>query len=318
MNPVKTVIVVAGPTAVGKTAFALRLAETLDTSIISADSRQCYRELNIGVARPSPEELRRVPHYFIASHSITETVNAATFEQYALKAVADIFARRDTVVMVGGTGLYIRAFEQGLDDMPAIPEEVRSAVREGYNNGGLEWLQAALREKDPDWYATGEIQNPHRSMRALEVLLATGRSIRTFQRGASQGGAEVSASQAAVETAASQGARNFRILKCALDLPRPVLYGRINTRVDQMMDAGLLEEVRALLPYRRYNALDTVGYKELFTYLDGNATLPDAVALIKQNTRHYAKRQSTWFKRDPDTQWFEPGDEEKVLALLGG
>lgn len=297
MNPVKTVIVVAGPTAVGKTAFALRLAETLDTSIISADSRQCYRELNIGVARPSPEELRRIPHYFIASHSITETVNAATFEQYALNAAADIFARRDTVVMVGGTGLYIRAFEQGLDDMPAIPEEVRSAVRKGYNNGGLEWLQAVLREKDPDWYATGEIQNPHRSMRALELLLATGESIRTFQRGGSQ-------------------SRNFRILKCALDLPRPVLYDRINTRVDQMMEAGLLEEVRALLPYRHYNALDTVGYKELFTYLDGNTTLPDAVALIQQNTRHYAKRQSTWFKRDPNIQWFGPGDEEKVLTLL--
>jgi tRNA dimethylallyltransferase len=293
----KTVIAVVGPTAVGKTALSIRLAESLRTSIVSADSRQCYRELNIGVARPSPEELQHIHHYFIASHSVEETVNAAIFEQYALDATEDIFSRSDTAVMVGGTGLYIRAFEQGLDPMPPIPEPIRSIVREGYQAGGLAWLQGELQARDPAWYAGGEVHNPHRLLRALEVVLATGQSIRHFQGG-------------------EAAKRDFHFVKIGLDLPKAHLYDRINARVDQMMEQGLLEEVRGLLPYRQYNALETVGYKELFAYLDGEISLSDAIALIKRHTRHYAKRQSTWFRKDPGIVWFEPGDGDKILAHL--
>lgn len=293
----KVVIVVAGPTAVGKTALSIRLAEYLGTEILSADSRQCYRELNIGVARPSPEELQHIPHYFVASHSVGETVNAATYEQYALDAVEKIFSRSDTAVLVGGTGLYIRAFGEGLDEMPSIPEPVRAAVREGYRTGGLDWLQQELQAADPAWYAAGENRNPHRLMRALEVFRATGRSIRHFQEGAA-------------------ATRDFHVIKIGLDLPRARLYERINARVDQMMEQGLLEEVRELLPYRQYKALETVGYKELFAYLDGDMSLPDAITLIKQNTRHYAKRQVTWFRKDPGFAWFEPGEPEKIAAYV--
>ena len=295
--PAKTVIIVAGPTAVGKTALSIGLAEYLGTEILSADSRQCYRELTIGVARPSPEELQHIPHYFVASHSVEETVNAATYEQYALDAVEKIFSRSDTAVLVGGTGLYIRAFEEGLDEMPPIPEPVRAAVREGYRTGGLDWLQQELRTGDPAWYAEGENRNPHRLMRALEVFRATGRSIRDFQDGAA-------------------ATRDFQVIKIGLDLPRERLYERINARVDQMMEQGLLEEVRGLLPYRQYKALETVGYKELFAYLDGDMSLPEAIALVKQNTRHYAKRQVTWFRKDPGFAWFEPEETGACIAYI--
>jgi len=298
MTPEKTVILLAGPTAVGKTALSIQLADHFGGApVISADSRQCYRELNIGVARPSPEELRQVKHYFIATHSVEETVNAATFEQYALDVVHDIFTRQDLALMTGGTGLYIKAFWEGLDMIPPIPETVRNTVRENYREGGLPWLQEELQRKDPLWYAGAEIQNPHRLMRALEVLLATGRSIRDFQAG---------------DTAI----RDFRFIKIGLDLPRNTLYERINARVDQMMERGLLEEVRQLLPFRHCNALDTVGYKELFTYLDGDIGLDAAIALIKQNTRHYAKRQVTWFRKDPEITWFHPGAGEQVMAYV--
>lgn len=286
----KCCIVIAGPTAVGKTALAVALAQQLGTSIISADSRQCFKELGIGVAKPSAEELAAVHHYFINTHHITETVNAASFEQEALAAAEAIFAEQDIAVMVGGTGLYIKAFCEGMDAIPAIPEAVRAEIINNYEANGLPWLQAQIAAADPAWFAQGETQNPQRLMRALEVVRSTGQSIRQFQQG-------------------HQQQRPFRILKVGLELPRPVLYERINQRVVQMMEAGLEAEVRGLYGQRHLNALQTVGYRELFDYIEGKYSLADAVAKLQQNTRHYAKRQLTWFKKDESYMWMEPNGE---------
>lgn len=275
----------------GKTAAAIRLAEYLHTRIISADSRQCYKELNIGVAKPSPDELSAVHHYFINSHSIHQEVTAALFEDLALGWTREIFSSGpgSTAVMVGGTGLYIRAFSQGLDSIPAIDPAIRRQVQEQYLKDGIDWLQDQLRQTDPDFYQSGEILNPQRLMRALEVRLSTGRSILSFRT-------------------REKKQRPFHIKKIGLRLPKEVLHQRINDRVDQMMGQGLLEEVKGLLPFRENNALQTVGYRELFQYLDGTLTLDEAVEEIKKNTRHYAKRQMTWFMKDPEVNWVDAGD----------
>lgn len=292
-----TVIIIAGPTAVGKTAVAIDIARHFKTEIISADSRQCYREMNIGVARPSPEELALASHHFIASHSIHEKVNAVTFEKYALEKANDLFKTKQVVVMVGGTGLYIKAFCEGLDDISEIPEIIRNEIITAYQLNGIEWLQAEVARLDPSFFDQSEQQNPHRLMRALEVIKATGRSILTYRVGA-------------------KAQRPFAIKKLALELPREVLYQRINTRVDQMLQMGLEEEVRSLIPYQKQNALQTVGYKELFEYFDGEIAFPDAVATIKQNTRHYAKRQLTWFRKDKDYHWFSPEQRNLLFTWL--
>lgn len=293
----KTCIVIAGPTAVGKTSVAVALAQDLNTQIISADSRQCYREMAIGVAKPSAAQLQQVKHYFINSHSVTDNVNAGMFEQYALQSVNDIFRQHDTAVMVGGTGLYIRAFCEGMDAIPAVGADVRAALTEKYQESGLAWLQNELKEKDPAWYADGEIQNPQRMMRALEVVMSTGRSIRSFQQSVAAG-------------------RNFNIIKIGLTLPREVLYQRINHRVDEMIAQGLEKEVQSLLPYRSLNALQTVGYSEIFECLDGTVDRDAAIALIKRNTRHYAKRQLTWFLKDQTIKWFSPLDYSQLIKYL--
>jgi tRNA dimethylallyltransferase len=272
----KEAIILAGPTAVGKTAEAIRLALLYDTEILSADSRQCFRELEIGVAKPTSEELQQVRHHFINSHSIHDKITAASYESYALKALDDIFSRRDKAIVVGGTGLYIRALMQGLDDMPAVPEQIRQTVAILYQREGLEGLQAAIRKEDPLFLKEGDIDNPRRVMRALEIIRTSGKSIRYFQQ------------RTTVE-------RPFTMKLTVMQLPREELYARINQRVDRMMEQGLLEEVRSLLPYRHLNALQTVGYRELFEYMDGACSLEDAVAKIKQHTRHYAKRQMTWW-----------------------
>ncbi|MET0465121.1 MAG: tRNA (adenosine(37)-N6)-dimethylallyltransferase MiaA [Chitinophagaceae bacterium] len=289
----KTVIVVAGPTAVGKTAVAIDLALAFDTSIISADSRQCFRELSIGVARPSEEELRQVHHDFIASHSITEEITAASFEQYALQKASNIFQTKDKVVLVGGTGLYIKAFCEGLDEVPAVPPEIRIHINAQYEANGIEWLQEQLRGKDPAFAEKGEMKNPQRMMRALEVMDATGRSVTDFRTGRTV-------------------TRDFNIIKIGLELPREFLYQRINTRVDEMIQAGLIAEAESLLPFRDLNALQTVGYAELFAYFDNVITLDRAIELIKQNTRRYSKRQMTWFKKDPAFKWFNPQNVEAI------
>ena len=289
-----TVIIIVGPTAVGKTAAAIRLARHLQTSIISADSRQCYRELNIGVAKPSPAELEAVPHYFINSHSVADEVSAATFEHLALQWTAEVFRQSPAVVMVGGTGLYIRAFTDGLDTIPPVDQSIRSHIRLRYEEHGLPWLQTEIEKYDPAFYAAGEILNPQRLMRALEVRLSTGQSILSFQ-------------------SREPRQRPFRIITIGLQLSREQLNQRIDTRVDDMMEAGLLEEVKGLLPYRSQNALQTVGYKELFHYLDGKTTIEVAVAAIKTNTRHYAKRQLTWFHRDLSVRWTDPNTPLETL-----
>ena len=294
--PGKTVIIIAGPTAVGKTAVAVELARTLQTEIISADSRQCYRELKIGVARPSEEELQLVPHHFIASHSIHEKLDAAVFENYALQKAAQIFQHHDYAVMVGGTGLYIRAFCEGMDAIPSIPEEIRNEISQAYAQQGLAWLQQQVQQLDPQFYREGEIQNPRRLMRALEVFKASGKSILSFRKGVA-------------------AERPFQIIKFALNIPREQLHRHINKRVEGMMEAGLLAEVESLVPYQHLNALQTVGYKELFDYLNGQCTLPDAVADIKTNTRQYAKRQLTWFRKDYSYTWIPP-ETEHILSHI--
>jgi tRNA dimethylallyltransferase len=296
-NKVNTVIVVAGPTAVGKTSFAIALAQHFKTEVISADSRQCYKEMKIGVARPTEEELAAVKHYFIASHSVDEDLNAGSFEKYALAAADEIFQKNKVAVMVGGTGLYIKAFCEGIDPMPIVPDEIRKQVTEGYAQKGLIWLQKELQQKDPAFWEVAEQQNPQRLMRALEVLYATGQSIMVYRT-------------------AKKTERPFNIIKVGLELPKEELHERINLRVDQMMQEGLLEEVRSLIPYRSHNSLQTVGYKELFEHIDGKATLEEAVANVKTNTRHYAKRQMTWFKKDRDFEWFAP-DPTQVSVVAG-
>ncbi len=301
MNDKKTVIVIAGPTAAGKTELAIRLALHLQTEIISADSRQCYHELNIGVARPSTSELASVPHHFIASHSIYEKVTAATFEAFALAKTLDLLESHATVVMVGGTGLYIDAFCHGLDAIPPIPETTRAALTVQYNEEGLQWLQKEVALRDPKYYAEGELQNPHRLLRALEVMMTTGRSIQEFKQRREQ-------------------QRPFSILKFALAIPKETLQHRIDQRVDAMMDNGLLSEAESLLAVKHLPALQTVGYKELFSFLDGEMDLPAAVAAIKLHTRQYAKRQRTWFRRDARYQHLEVNNaahfEAQVLAQL--
>ncbi|HEX2608859.1 MAG TPA: tRNA (adenosine(37)-N6)-dimethylallyltransferase MiaA [Flavisolibacter sp.] len=292
----KTIIVIAGPTAVGKTAVAINLAKALNTCIISADSRQCYRELNIGVARPAPEELQEVKHYFIASHSIQEEVNAAVFETYALDVVGQLWQQHDTVVLTGGTGLYIKAFCEGLDIIPAITESTRQSIRAQYLAEGLSWLRRAVELADPLFFEKGENQNPHRLMRALEVVRETGQSILSYRKGG------------AVR-------RPFKILKIALELPRPELYERIDRRVGLMIEKGLEAEARSLIPFHSCSALQTVGYREWFEHFEGKISREEAISQIARHTRQYAKRQLTWFHRDSGYNWFEP-DTGKVLAFI--
>ncbi len=294
-----TVIIVCGPTAVGKTSFAIELARALQTDIISSDSRQCYSELNIGVAKPTIAALQSIHHHFINSHSITDEVNAAVYEQYALKAALTIFLSNNVAVMVGGTGLYIKAFCQGLDNIPTIDPAIRKQIAENYAQFGLEYLQHELSAKDPEFWAFAEQQNPQRLMRALEVLRSTGQSITYFRNGV-------------------QAERPFNIIKIGLELPREQLYQRINERVDVMIQQGLVDEVKLLQSKQHLNALQTVGYSEIFDFLKGKIDLNEAIANIKTNTRHYAKRQMTWFKKDPGIHWFHPEKAiEVVLKVVG-
>lgn len=294
----KTVIIIVGPTAVGKTALSLHLAKYFNTQIISADSRQCFKELSIGTAKPSQEELAQTKHYFINSHSVTEDVNAGVYEQYALATCDQIFATNDVAIMVGGTGLYIKAFCEGIDIMPAISMEIRTNIITQYQTYGLSWLQEEVQIKDPLFWETAEQQNPQRLMRALEIFETTGQSINHFK------------SKIAVE-------RPFNIIKIGLELPREQLIHNINQRIDGMMDEGLLQEVTSLQSHQQLNALQTVGYKELFAHLFGDCDLKTAITQIKINTRQYAKRQMTWFKKDTDIHWFKNSNTVfKSIATL--
>ena len=286
MPVTKTVYIIVGPTAVGKTAFAISLAQALQTEIISADARQCYQEMNIGVARPTKNELALVPHYFIASHSINETINASVFEQYALEKVDELFKTKDAVVMVGGTGLYIKAFCEGLDMIPSIDPTIREGIINQYEKLGLRWLQKEVSVKDPAYWEKGEQQNPQRLMRALEVMHGTQSSILSFQQ-------------------KTKTVRPFNIVKIGMEMPREQLYERINQRVLNMVEEGLEQEVKSLLPSFHLNALQTVGYSEWLPFFEGNAQKSKVVENIQQNTRHYAKRQMTWFKKDTEIKWYQ-------------
>ncbi len=292
----KTVIIITGPTASGKTALSLVLARHFNTSIISADSRQCFRELNIGVAKPSFHELQSVRHEFINSHSIGEEVNAAVFESLALQWAEEIFSNRNVVVMVGGTGLYIKAFTEGLDKIPETDEQTRIEIQEQYSRYGLLWLQAQVKLRDPVYFESGEIKNPQRMMRALEVIESTGHSILYFRN-------------------TEKKIRPFSVLFFSTRIPVSILNQRINERVDHMMEEGLLDEVRSLLPYQHFNALQTLGYTELFEHLNGKLNLENAVIRIKQNTRQYAKRQMTWIRKNSYVHWLEKDPLKEILEV---
>lgn len=274
----KQCIIVAGPTAVGKTSAAIELAKEYQTEIISADSRQCFRELNIGVARPSESQLQDVVHHFIANHSITENITAASFEKEALEKLTLIFQKNDHAIVCGGTGLYIKALAEGLNEIPQIPEEIRNFVIELHTNKGIEGLRNTLLRSDPDFGKQGDINNPNRMMRALEVVIHTGNPINFYQTG-------------------ERTKRNFEISYRIMEMPREELYSRINSRVDEMVHLGLEEEVRSLIKHQDRPALQTVGYKEFFDYFNGVYSKEFAIEKIKQHTRNYAKRQMTWFSK---------------------
>lgn len=293
---IKTCILISGPTAIGKTALAIELAQKFSTQIISADSRQCYKELNIGVAKPTQHELELVPHHFINSHSIHEKINAADFEKYALDSIAKIFEVSNIAIMVGGTGLYMKAFTEGIDNIPAIPADVRTEISNSYSLHGFKWLEEKLINTDKEYANRGDMKNPQRMMRALEVKLHTNQSILAYQSG-------------------TKKQREFNIIKIGLESNRETLYKRINTRVDNMISQGLIEEAFELKQFELLNALQTVGYAELFDYFKGNFSKEQAIDLIKQHTRHYAKRQMTWFKKDTSVQWFS-NDSAEVFNFL--
>jgi tRNA dimethylallyltransferase len=274
----KHCIIIAGPTASGKTAKAIQLAKELNTEIISADSRQCFKELKIGVARPSEQQLKEIPHHFIANHSIHESINAKSFAEEASSYLNNIFQNKEHAIICGGTGLYIKALIEGFDDIPTIPIDIRNKVIAIHEEGGLEYLREELLKLDPGFKNAGDINNPNRMMRALEVVMHTGKPIGSFQT-------------------KEKRRPPFTFSYQIIDIPRDVLYERINNRVDAMIEEGLEDEARSLIPYQEMNALQTVGYKELFDYFNGIYSKSTAIEKIKQHTRNYAKRQITWFKK---------------------
>ena len=281
-------LTIAGPTAVGKTALCVQLAQQFGTEIVSADSRQFFRELSIGTAKPTPAEMQGVPHHFISSHSIGEDYSAGRFATDCQAVLATLFQTRSLVILTGGSGLYVQAVTDGLDELPTVPPDVRAQLHAELAAHGLAPLVAELAETDPVAHGRIDQQNPQRVVRALEITRATGRPFSSFHT-------------------QSPPAENplFRNVKVALTREREVLYQRINLRVEHMLAAGLLDEVRGLLPYRRHHALQTVGYQEIFGYLDGEYDRDEAVRLLQRNTRRYAKRQLTWLRRDPAYQWVE-------------
>nr|WP_022824576.1 tRNA (adenosine(37)-N6)-dimethylallyltransferase MiaA [Hymenobacter norwichensis] len=280
-------LVVAGPTAVGKTALCVQLAQHFQTEVVSADSRQFFREMSIGTAKPTPAEMQGVPHHFIDSHSIIEDYNAGRYEVDCLALLDTLFQQHQVVVLTGGSGLYLQAVTDGLDELPATDPELRTVLQQELAEYGLEPLVAELARLDPVAYGRIDKQNPQRVLRAVEVCRATGQPFSSFHTG---------------RTAAS---RPFRVLKLALTREREILYQRIDQRVDQMLEAGLLAEVKSLFAYQHHNALQTVGYQEIFGYLNGQYDWAEAVRLLKRNTRRYAKRQLTWLRRDTEYQWLE-------------
>jgi tRNA dimethylallyltransferase len=293
----KTLIVIAGPTAIGKTALAIALAQHFSTEIISADSRQFFKEMSIGTAKPHRDELRAAKHHFIDSHSITTFFSTGDFEKEALQVLAELFTIHDIVIMAGGSGLYLDAVTKGLDELPDTDMSVRNELNLLFEKEGLEPIKTRLAEVDPEYFAKADQSNPQRLIRGLEFFLSTGKKVSSFLTN-------------------SKKERPFDMIKIGLNTDRESLYQRINHRVDVMMQDGLLDEVKKLQPYKELNAMKTVGYAELFDYLDGILSYDQAIDKIKQNTRRFAKRQLTWFRRDPEIQWFEPAQNAAVIKYL--
>lgn len=293
----KTLIVVGGPTAVGKTALGIRLANHFSTDIISADSRQFYRELAIGTAKPTPEELSQAKHYFVNNLSITDDYSVGDFEREVLQKLDELFQVHDTVIMVGGSGLFVRVIAEGLDDFPEIDKSIRAKLNKELEEKGIGVLQERLKELDPVTYDSMDIQNSQRVVRALEMCVGTGKPFSFFKN-------------------KPKPVRPFNIIQIGLNSEREVLYDRINKRVDLMVKNGLVEEAKQNLPFRNTYALRTVGYQELFDYFDQKVTLEEAIELIKRNTRRFSKRQITWFKKEKGIEWFEPTDWDGILNFI--
>ncbi len=290
-------IVIAGPTAVGKTSLCLKLANFFKTEIISADSRQFFKEMNLGTAKPTPEERNQVTHHLVDFKSITEPYDVRTFEIDVFALLHEIFKKKKVVILTGGSGLYIDAICKGLDEIPLVDPKIRIEIISKYEANGLDFLQTEVARLDPEYYETVDRQNPQRLMRALEVCLGTGNKFSSYRL------------KKIIE-------RPFHILKLGLDRDRESLYKRIDQRMDQMLADGLLDEVKSLYPYKDLNALKTVGYSELFDFIDGKYPYEEAVRLLKRNSRRYAKRQLTWFRKDDETVWFNPGNESEIIAYL--
>ena len=294
----KTLIIILGPTAIGKTSISIKLAKHYNTQIISADSRQFYKELKIGAAPPSKKELSEVRHHFIHNLSVNEDYNVGKFEEDALRKIEELFKEKEKIIMVGGSGLYIDAICKGFDKMPDISKEIRNKVISLYKEKGIKFLQSELKENDPIYFNEVDIQNPQRLMRAIEVIYSTGKPFSNFRK-------------------EQVKKRSFNIVKIGLDMNREDLYKRINKRVDVMIENGLLDEVESLLNHRNKNSLQTVGYKELFEYLDGKYSQEKAIDMIKQNTRRFAKRQISWFKRDHTIKYFSTSQTKEIIKFIG-
>ncbi len=293
----KTLIVIVGPTAVGKTALAIHVAEHFNTEIISADARQFFREMSIGTAKPTALELKQVKHHLINSHSVQEDYDVSRFEKDVLTTLESIFKKHDKAVMVGGSGMYIDVICNGMDHLPPADNELRASLKDVLEEKGIAALQDQLKVLDPDYHGQVDLLNPRRLIRAIEVCLLTGKKYSSFRK-------------------KEKIDRPFNIIQVGLEAERPELYERINARVDEMVKEGLVNEVQSLLPYRHLNALNTVGYKELFDYFDGKTSLPEAIDKVKQNTRNYAKRQLTWFKKEKDITWFKREEVRQVIAHI--
>lgn len=291
-----TLVVLLGPTGVGKTELSLRLAESLNCDIISSDSRQIFRELKIGTAAPTEQELQRVKHHFIATQSIFTPYSAGQYEADAIALLEQLFQVQPVQLLVGGSMMYIDALCKGMDDIPSVSPDLRLRLRQEYEEKGLVWLQDALRNADPVHFSRVDQHNHQRMLHALEVCIETGKPYSSFCTG-------------------QKKQRPFNILKIGLNRPRPELYDRINLRVDEMINQGLLKEATPLYPHRHLNSLNTVGYKELFRYFDGEWTLEHAIQMIKQDSRHYAKRQLTWFNADSEIHWFNPGQIDEIIQF---
>lgn len=290
-------IVVVGPTAVGKTSFCIQLAQHFNTEIISADSRQFFQEMAIGTAKPSLEEMNEVKHHFINNLSIHQNYTIADFEKHGLSLLNSLFVQFPLLILTGGSGMYVEALCEGIDAIPAVDSAIRSTLNEAYKTHGITHLQRMLQVQDPDYFDQVDQANPQRLMRALEVCLGTGKPFSSFRKKKTK-------------------QRPFNIIKIGLELPREVLYERINQRMDNMVEDGLFDEARRLFPLRHLNALQTVGYKEIFGYLEGQYDKEETIRLLKRNSRRYAKRQMTWFKKDEQILWFSPEEFDSVVDTI--